>query len=80
MVNKPKDDVASQKEKQLKGVLKRYAAGNMYNTNKMVIFYKLTPNETSVYKDKWCTAGNRSKERIRVLVCTNSVSSKNTCD
>jgi hypothetical protein len=43
-------------------------SNDVYNTDEVVLFYKLMLNKTLAFKGKWCTGGKNSKERITVVL------------
>jgi hypothetical protein len=45
---------------------------DVHNADETALFYKLMPNKTLVSKGERCTGSKNSKERITVLLCTNS--------
>jgi hypothetical protein len=68
----PRDVASSWREEQLKDVIKKYSLNDVYNADETALFYKFMPNKTLAFKGERCTGGKNSKERITILLCTNS--------
>jgi hypothetical protein len=68
----PRDVASSWREQQLKDVIKKYSPNDVYNADETALFYKFMPNKTLAFKGERCTGGKNSKERITILLCTNS--------
>lgn len=66
------DDTASRKNNVLPSLLRDYAPDDVYNTDELELFFKLMPDKSLVFKNEICHGGKLSKERLTVLVCTNS--------
>jgi hypothetical protein len=64
--------VLSWREEQLKDVMKQYSLNDVYNADETALFYKLMLNKTLAFRGKQCTGSTNSKERIAVLLRTNS--------
>ncbi|KAE9522579.1 hypothetical protein AGLY_017001 [Aphis glycines] len=66
------DDIASWKNNVLPSLLRDYAPDDVYNADEFGLFFKLMPDKSFVFKNETCHGGKLSKERLTVLVCTNS--------
>ena len=59
------------KQRKLLPVLRRYEPSDMFNVDEMDSHCRLLPDKTHVLAGEACTGGERSKERVIVLVCAN---------
>ncbi|XP_066261745.1 tigger transposable element-derived protein 4-like [Euwallacea similis] len=59
------DNWLQEKRQQIR---ENYEDSNIFNTDEMGLFYKLTPDRTLRFKGEKCTDGKLFKERITVLV------------
>lgn len=56
----------------LTSLLRDYAPDDVCNADEFGLFFKLMPDKSFVFKNETCHGGKLSKERLTVLVCTNS--------
>ena len=56
----------------LQTLLQGYRPCNIFNADETGLLFKLLPDKTSGFKNESCHRGKHSKERITVLVGTNS--------
>lgn len=56
----------------LREALSRYAPGDVFNVDETGFFWKVLPDKTMAFKGDKCVGGKKSKERITVLVGSNS--------
>ena len=52
--------------------LEGYKACNVFNVDETGLFFKLLPDKTLTFKNEPCHSGKHSKDRITVLVGSNS--------
>jgi len=68
------DDIASWKNNMLLSLLLEHnRSDDVYNAGEFGLFFKLMPDKSFVFKNKTCHGGKLSKERLTVLMCTNSI-------
>jgi len=53
-------------------VLLPYSPADIYNADKLGLFFKMLPDRSYVFKDDPCIGGKQSKERLSVLLCSNT--------
>ena len=56
----------------LPSLLEGYEACNVFNADETGLFFKLLPDKTLTFKNEPCLSGKQSKDRITVLVGSNS--------
>ncbi|XP_045482042.1 tigger transposable element-derived protein 4-like [Harmonia axyridis] len=52
-------------------IRKNYSNDDIFNADETGIFFKLMPNQTLKFQNEKCSGGEKSKDRITVLVCAN---------
>nr|XP_015928523.2 tigger transposable element-derived protein 6-like [Parasteatoda tepidariorum] len=67
----PADSVAEGR-KNLRSLICEYLTKDIFNANEAGLFYHLMPNRMLAYEDKKCKGGEKSKDRLTVLLCVNS--------
>lgn len=58
-------------QQKVQDVLTNYEPCDIFNVDKMSLFYKLLPNKALSLKGEKCTGGKHSKDRVNVLVGAN---------
>ena len=53
-------------------LLEGYEARNVFNVDETGLFFKLLPDKSLIFKNEPCHGGKQSKDRITVLVGSNS--------
>ena len=66
------EDVSTWMNATLPSLIKNYSPEDIYNANEFDLFFKVLPNKSLAFKDENCHGGKYSKERLSVLLCTNS--------
>lgn len=56
----------------MKEIFKNYAPEDVYNADEAGLFFQLLPDRTLAFKGEKCCGGKKSKQRLTVLLCTNS--------
>lgn len=68
----PVDDALSWKQKEKEKIEKLYSPHDVYNADETGLFYQLMPDKTMAFKGESCKGGKKSKQRLTVLLCSNS--------
>ena len=64
------------KSYRLPALLAEYSAEDIFIADETELFWKCLPDKTMSLKGEKCSGGNKSKERVTVLVCANVIGSK----
>jgi len=62
------DAIENWKNSVLKQILSQFDASNVFNLDKIGLFYRLLPDKTLSFKGEKCTSGKASKQRLTVLL------------
>jgi len=65
------DAVKKWKDNELPKLLTDYIPSDVFNADELGLFYKCTPDRTYALKNKRCTGGKISNERVTVLAGAN---------
>lgn len=68
-------DIVSWKNNVLPSLLRDYVSDDIYTADEFELFFKLMPVKSFAFKNKTCHGKKLSKERLTVLVCTNTTGS-----
>lgn len=63
---------ATWQEEELRDILERYAAEDIYNADESALFFQMLPGRTLALKGQRCEGGKQSKQRLSILFCVNS--------
>jgi len=66
------DDIAAWKNNVMPSLLCDYVPDDVYNADEFGLFFMLMPDKSFIFKNETFHGGKVSKERLMVLVCTNS--------
>lgn len=66
------NETASDWKNQISTLTSGYNPSDIYNADEFGLFFKIMPDKSLVLKNEKCHGGKLSKERLTVLVCTNS--------
>lgn len=53
----------------VKGLLKNYTSGDIYNADEFGLYFNVMPDKSFTFKGENCHGGKLSKERLTVLLC-----------
>ena len=56
----------------MKEILEKYAPEDIYKADEAGLFFQLLPDRTLAFKGEECYGGKKSKQRLTVVLCTNS--------
>lgn len=62
---------ATWQEEELRDILERYAAEDIYNADESALFFQMLPGRTLALKGQRCEGGKQSKQRLSILFCVN---------
>ncbi|XP_047984684.1 tigger transposable element-derived protein 6-like [Leguminivora glycinivorella] len=65
-------EVCTEWKSQLKSLLNGYDPNDVFNADETGLFFKCLPDKTLTFKNEKCHGGKHSKERLTILLCTNS--------
>lgn len=68
----PINDANEWRQNKMKEILEKYAPEDIYNADETGLFFQLLPDRTLAFKGEKCYGGKKSKQRLTVLLCTNS--------
>lgn len=68
----PVDDALSWKQREKEKIEEIYSPDDVYNADETALFFQLMPNKTMAFKGDDCKGGKKSKQRLTVLLCSNS--------
>lgn len=71
--NSVNPEVTTDWKNHISALISGYDPSEIYNADEFGLFFKLMPDKSLVLKNEKCHGGKLSKERLTVLVCTNSV-------
>lgn len=72
----PVNDVKSWRDREMQKILDKYPPDNIFNADEAGLFFQLLPDRTLAFKGEKCKGGKKSKQRLTVLLCTNSTGSQ----
>lgn len=64
--------VKTWKNSKLKTVIEDFDPDDVYNADETGLFFQCLPNKTFCFSNENCSSGKASKQRITVMVCSNS--------
>lgn len=65
-------EVCTEWKSQLESFLNGYDPNDVFNADETGLFFKCLPDKTLTFKNEKCHGGKHSKERLTILLCTNS--------
>lgn len=65
-------EVCKEWKSQLESLLNGYDPNDVFNADETGLFFKCLPDKTLTFKNEKCHGGKHSKERLTILLCTNS--------
>lgn len=66
------DTLCDDWKEKLTDLTREYHPDDVYNADESGLFYKCLPDKTLTFRGDTCNGGKNSKERLTVLLCTNS--------
>jgi len=70
-VHVSEDQLSIQWKNDILNIIKEYSPNNIFNAGETGIFFRCLPDSTQSHGGDDCRNGERSKERVTVLLCTN---------